>query len=375
MAKQSAEKEPTPFNYEGLYNDDNPLESLGDLDLGDEVEPSEPTEPDEPTDEGQPSEGEPAEDDAAEGEAEEETTEAEADDTTAEDDADADPQAADKDAEGEGDPADAEADGEPAEKPKPREKEPFIPKSRFDQRTAQLRAAERELEEARTKLRDVESAKQKAEREANSLSDEQIQEKMNAANAALLEGKTEEATKLQSEVFTALRQSGQPVESENTQQVDPNKIAADVRDQMTFEQTLEKIYSEYPALNENSDQFDESVSQEAVDLQAFYFQQGHTRAEATERAVAAVSKIHGLQSAQQEAPAPQQSKKASMAKQAQQQAKREKVSKAKKAPPETSGTTGRTSESADSVDVDSLTVEDWASLPDSVRSRLMGDAL
>jgi hypothetical protein len=365
------------MSLDGLYNDESPLDSLGELDLGDEVEPSETTEVDEPTDEGQSSEGEPPVDENTEGENDEgeEAAESETDDAATEADADADPQAEDQATEGEGDTADTEADGEPAEKsgPKPREKEPFIPKSRFDRRTAQLRAAERELEEARSKLQEVETAKQKAEREANTLSEEQIQQKMTAANTALLEGNTEEASRLQSEVFTALRQSPQD-EPAQGQQVDPNKIAADVRDQMTFDQTLEKVYQDYPALDENSDQFDESVSQEAVDLQAFYFQQGYTRAEATERAVTAVSKLHGLPSANQPAQAPAQSKKADMAKQAQQQAKRDKVSKAKKAPPETGGA-GRGENSADSVDVESLTVEDWSALPDSVRARLMGDAL
>lgn len=363
MAKDTTDEQTTEFNYDGLYNDDNPVDSLSDLDLGDEVEPSEPSEEDEPTSQGEEAESELADDESGEGEETVPADEAADDDTTKADEPD--------DAEG-GDETAVEED-QPVEKEAAKAKQPFIPKSRFDQRTAQLRAAERELEAARGQLKELETARQKAEREANTLTDEQIQTKMSAANAALLEGNTDEAARLQGEVFGALRQGSQVEEQAAGEQVDPNKIAADVRDQMVFETTLERLYNEYPALNENSDQFDEAVSQEAVELQAFYFQQGYTRAESTERAVAAVSRIHGLQSP--EADAPVVNKKVEMAKRAQTESKRGKVEKARKAPPATGGSSGRSEDSADHTNVDDLTVEDWSALPDSVRARLLGDAL
>lgn len=365
MAKDTTDEQTTEFNYDGLYNDDNPVDSLSDLDLGDEVEPSESTE----------------EDDAADTSAETEDTTPETEDGEGEETVPADEVADDDTAEADesddtasGDEASAEED-QPVEKEAAKTKQPFIPKSRFDQRTAQLRAAERELETARTQLKEMETARQKAEREANTLSDEEIQAKMSAANAALLEGNTDEAARLQGEVFGALRQGSQDAEQPASEQVDPNKIAADVRDQMQFESTLERLYNEYPALNENSEQFDEAVSQEAVELQAFYFQQGYTRADSTERAVAAISRIHGLQTAETQAAPPATNKKAEMAKRAQTESKRGKVEKARSAPPATGGSSGRSENSADHMDVEALSVEDWSALPDSVRARLLGDAL
>lgn len=365
MAKDTADQQTTEFDYSGLYNEDNPVESLSGLDLGDEVESDETPPADEPEDDTTASD-EPA---AAESE---ETEEVEDDEATEADQGDDEP-ADDPVADGEGEPTEEEAPQE--EPPKQKQQQPFIPKSRFDQRTAQLRAAERELEAARNQLKEMETAKQKAEREANTLSEEQIQQKMTEANAALLEGDTEKAAKLQGEVFGALRQGSQAVEQSTGQQIDPNRIAADVRDQMTFEQTLERIYEEYPALNENSDKFDEAISQEAVELQAFYFQQGYTRAEATERAATAVSRLHGLEAPASQAQAPQVNKQADMAKRAQTQAKKEKLSKAQKAPPSNIGSGGHNESSADHMNVESLTVEDWSALPDSVRARLLGDTI
>lgn len=382
MAKDARDEATPELDYADLYNEENPVDSLGDLDLGDKLESDDPG--DQGADDGTGAAD--AGDAGAESDAGDDTA-GEEEPASGEDGGEEEPPA--DDAQGDdagtgdsdddsGEDGDANSEQEQPPQDKPREKQPVIPKSRFDQRTAQLRAAERELEQTQNRLKEIESEKARVEREANTLSDEQIQEKMNAANSALVEGNTEEAAKLQSEVFTALRQGSQAAETENAgAPVDPNKIAADVRDQMAFEQTLEKIYADYPALNENADGFDEAISQEAVELQAFYFQQGYTRSESTQRAVAAVTRIHGLESATEEAPAADTKPpaKANMAKKAQQQARREKVNKARKAPPEAPSASSQQESGAQDVDVNTLSVDDWAALPDSVRSRLMGDAI
>lgn len=365
MAKKGTAEEQM-FDLEGAVNSDNPLEELGELDFGDDLgeKPDEAPEPDEPEEEEEP--GEDEDDSGEEGEPDEEEPETPEDPEPVEE-----PE------------QDEESDEKPAEEPAPRDdkgrfsKEPAIPKSRFDQRTAQLRAAERELEQMREKLQQVESDKQKAEREANTLSDEQLQQKMLDANQALIDGDTEKASKLQAEVFGAIRQGQASVDAEASgQTVDPNKIAADVRDQMEFEQTLSRVTQEYPFFDEKSEQFDEALSEEAVNFQRMYYQQGYTRAEATEKAASAVAKIYGVAPANAEtAQEPQTSKKASMAKKAQTAATRKKVQAAKKAPPSMGGNPGANDDSADSVDIESITVEDWAALPDSVRARLLGDQI
>ena len=376
MAKDNADNATADFDYTGIYNDENSVEGLGDLDLGDEVEPAEPAEP-EPDEEDAPADNAGEEDETGEVEGDEDESEEETGEPGEEDAAEGDGPAA------EGEAADdegtAKTDPE-AQAPDPdkRGKQPFIPKSRFDQRTAQLRATERELGQAQDRLKEMESEKARVEREANTMSDEQIQEKMNAANAALIEGNTEDAAKLQSEVFTALREGSKAVEQTGGgEPVDVNKVAADVRDQMAFEQSLEKIHADYPVLDEGSDSFDETISQEAVELQAYYFQQGYTRSQATERAASIIGKMHGMDPTPEQpaAKAPAGNQKADMAKKSQQASRKQKVAKARKAPPETSGTTTQGADSADSVNLDTLSVEDWSALPDSVRSRLMGDAL
>jgi len=357
---KTAETDPQdqPFDLAGVVNDEDPTSTLGEQDLGDEVA-------DDDLPEGEPAEEAPAEDEAP---AEEE-------------EAPADEEAPEEEEPAEGEPAEEEPAEEeaPAEEAPPRDdkgrfaKEPSIPKSRFDQRTAQLRAAERELAEAQKKIQESETARQKAEREANTMSDEQLQAKMSEANAALIDGDTEKAAALQSEVFKAMR-AGQESRDAPAAPVDSAKIAADVRDQILFEQTLTDISTRYPALDENHASFDETLSQEAVDFQQMYYQRGYTRAEATSKAAEAVAKIHGLtDTAAAAAPAEKPSAKAAMAKASQAASKKGKVAAAKKAPPALGGSSGANADSADSVDVDALTVEDWAALPDSVRSRLLGD--
>ncbi len=335
-----------PFDMSGVVNDEDPTTTLGALDLGDEVEDEiedAPVEEEEaPVEEPEPEEEEaPVEE--PEGEEEEAPVEE----------------------------PESEEDEAPVEAPEaPKAKQPSIPKARFDQRTAQLRAVERELAEAQRKIQEAETARQKAEREASTMSDEQLQAKMTEANAALIDGDTEKAAKLQSEVFKAMR-SGQEASGEPAPQVDATKIAADVRDQMLFEQTLTDIGTRYPALDENHASFDEAMSEEAVSFQQMYFGRGYTRAEATAKAAEAVAKIHGLADTATPAPAP--TTKAAMAKASQAAARKGKVAAAKKAPPALGGSSGANADSADSVDIDALSVEDWSALPDSVRSRLLGD--
>jgi len=106
-----------------------------------------------------------------------------------------------------------------------------------------------------------------------------------------------------------------------------------------------------------------------------YFDQGFTRGEATQKSADAVAAIHGLAQPTSAKPAGEKrgEKKADMAKETQKQSTRKKVDAARRAPPSADGQQGGTEDSANSVDIDNISVDDWAALPDSVRSRLLGD--
>lgn len=347
----------TDQELEALYNRDDLEASLEGADFGDDFgtdpEPEAETETETET-EVEP-EAEPETETEAEPEAEPETeTEPETEPET-----------------------ETEPQPEPAPEPAPKrdDKGVMIPKARFDQRTAQLRQTERELQQMRERLQQLETDRQRAEREANTLTDEQIQAKMTEANKALLEGETDKASALQSEVLAAMRQSS--VVEPTGEAPSREQITAEVMDQLTFKQALDKVQASYPQLDENSEAYDEALAIETVGLQKMYFEQGYTRAEATEKAAAAVAKLYDLADATAPAPAadPAPAAKASLARKTQQAATQAKVAKTQKAPPSLGGEVmADDTATVDSVDLASMTPEEWEALPASVKSRMMGDS-
>ena len=356
------------FDLEGLMNFEDPRAELGELDFGDEVGGEEPPAPEpEPAPEADPEPeeeeadvDEPDADPASEAEAEEDP--APVPDTAESDEDDVEPDAA---------PAVPERDEQGRFKPKP--KEPAIPKSRFDQRTAQLRAAERRAQELEEKLRAAEAERERREREANTLTDEQITAKMAEANTAVIEGDTEKAAAIQAEIFKALRTQGTPSQDSQAP-IDRTQIIAEVREGMEFEQTVRDTFTRYPQLDTESEAYNEEVAVEAVAMQKMYFEQGYNRIEATRKAATAVAKIYGLDEAAP-ASAPSEPPKAAAAKKMQQAARQAKVAAAKKAPPAAAGNSGAQRDSASDLNIHDVSPEDWATLPESVRNRLLGNEL
>lgn len=354
------------FDLDGLMNFEDPRAELGELDFGDEVggdEPPAPAPEPEPAPAPEPEDDADVADPDADPASEAEPEEAPA---PVEDSAEAD----EADVESDADAAVPERDEQGRFKAKP--KEPAIPKSRFDQRTAQLRAAERRAQELEEQLRTAQAEREQREREANTLTDEQISSKMAEANAAVIEGDTEKAAAIQSEIFKALRTQNTP--APQSAPIDRSQIVAEVREGMEFEQTVRDTFTRYPQLDPESEAHNEEVAVEAVAMQKMYFEQGYDRIEATRKAATAVAKIYGLGEAGA-APAPSEPPKAAAAKKMQQAARQAKVAAAQKAPPAAAGNSGAQRDSASDLSIHDVSPEDWATLPESVRNRMLGNEL
>lgn len=289
------------------------------------------------------------------------------------DDADAD--AGDDAAGGPGEePGDADTDGDDgddAEQPEPApakpEKSPVIPKARLDQELRKRRAAEQRAQELADELTRIKQEQAEASR-PKPLSGEEIKAKMAEANEALIGGDTARAAELQAELFAALAAPTQapapaPVERD---------LVGEVEARLEFKQTLEEINARFPQLDENSESFDEELSQEAVDLQRSYINRGFTLAEATRKAAESVAKLHDL--TDNKAPAaPAADPKAVAAQARQKQKTRDKVAKAVAAPP---ALTGRVDDGSDvAFDVFKASEDELMALPKATLDRLLGNTI
>src|SRR5690606_36507706 len=248
----------------------------------------------------------------------------------------------------------AEKDDEPV---KP-EKEPRIPKSRLDQALRKQRLAEQRAQEAEQALAELRRAQAEAQR-PKPLTAQEIQAKMAEANEALIAGDPAKAAEIQAQILAAMTPA--PLEVPAQPERD---VVAEVEARLEFKRVVEDTYARYPELDENGELFNEELAQEAVILQRGYMQNGHTAAEATQRAATAIAKLHGLQDRKvaAEKPADSPAKRVLDAK------TQQKVAKATTAPPPLAGKPS--GEGDERLDIHSMTEDELMALPPSVLDKL-----
>lgn len=260
-----------------------------------------------------------------------------------------------------------EPEPEPKAPKKSKGKEPFVPKARMDQALRKARAAEQQAQELAARLAELEAERAQANA-PKPLSAEEIQARMAEANEALVAGDTTKAAQIQAELMATL--TARP-EAPKPTPAPERDVVAEVEERLAFKQTLKEIYSRFPQLDENGDQFDEDLGEEAVDLQRAYLNRGFSLSEATRKAAEAVAKIHDLedQMAQPELPAVKVA--ATKAKQAART--KAKLEKATKAAPKLAGNRGEDNEVQ--FDIFNATEEEFMALPKAVQDRLLGNVL
>jgi len=145
---------------------------------------------------------------------------------------------------------------------------------------------------------------------------------------------------------------------------------AEVEARIEFKHTLERVNERFPELDENSEHFNEELSQEAVDLQRVYIERGYTLADATRKAAEGVAKLHDLQD---RAAKPAADPKVVATQARQRQKTQQKIEKAVAAPP---SLTGRVDDGKDvAFDVYKASEDELMALPQAALDRLLGNSL
>ena len=228
------------------------------------------------------------------------------------------------------------------------QKEPMIPKSRFDEVLAKQKALQKKLDEATApKVEDVTEAPE---------FDFDAKE-VEFANL-LMEGETEKATKLRSEIRAAEKQQlmyemqakmGQTV----TQATEQEKLQA-----KAFE-----LEAKYPELNQADPSFNQDKTNEVLELRDAYMTQGYTGADALDKSV---KLIMGASAPEAPKADPAQEKIIEKKKIAN---TNKKVEASQKQPPTMKGK----NKVEKKVDINTMSVDEFDALPPETLRRMRGD--
>ncbi len=314
----------------------DPIEQPENLDLNFETVEEEETEPDElPTEE--------AEEEVESGEEEEAATEEEVLEEL---------------------PDAAKAEEEEVEEPLapegediPPPKKPMVPKSRLDEVLAKQKALQKQLDEMKAAQEPAEDAPEEFDFDKGEIEYQQL----------VLDGESEKAA--------ALRQQMRKAERE--------QIAYEMRKEMgttvaksaqetALATAAQEMESAFPVFDQNSESFNQELTQEVVELRDAFITQGFDVVDALSKAVNFVVKSNDIVASGEETPALANAPK----KQAVADKKRKEVSRKLKAaesqPPEMPGESS-SARGDQAINVNNLTEDEFNALPDATLKRLRGD--
>jgi hypothetical protein len=259
---------------------------------------------------------------------------------------------------------DAEEEAEPkAEEPEAEAvDEPKIPKSRFDEVNEAKKKEKERADRLEKQLEDLVEQKKEPEPEPF---DYAAKEK--ESYDAFLEGDTEKYSAIQQEIREA---------NKAELQREAERIAAEgdksVREEMTFEETGEKIEADYPSLVRDSEDFNEDAYSDLMDLYVGYVNTGrYSRADALQMAADKSVKIHGLNKASSSLAQDGDNKVVELSTKKPDLKKKQKIADSQ--PPLKES--GAAREDAPTVDLASMSDEEFAALPEVTKRRLRGDVL
>ena len=235
------------------------------------------------------------------------------------------------------------ADGEAPEK----EKEPMIPKSRFDEVLQKQKALQKQLEE-------VQNPPLEAIKEAPEYN---FDEKEQEYQELVLNGESEKASSLRAEIRDAEKQQMMfEMQSRMGQTVQQSNEATELQAKAV---EIQKIY---PMLDETSAVYDEVKTQEVLDLRDAYMIQGRTGAEALQKAVDLLmpSPVDAKTPDPVEKKVAENKKVANVTK---------KIEAAESQPPEMKGK----NKTEKKIDINTLSLDEFDALPPETLKRMRGD--
>jgi hypothetical protein len=242
------------------------------------------------------------------------------------------------------------------------EEEPKIPKSRFDEVNEAKKKEKERADRLEKQLEDLVEKKKEPEPEPFDYA-----EKEKESYDAFLEGDTEKYSTIQQEIRAAqkeeLRREAERIAAEGDQTV---------RETLTFEETGERIETEYPALVRDSENFNEDAYSDLMDLYVGYVNTGrYSRADALQMAADKSVRIHGLKKQGSNLAKDGDNKVVELSTKKPDLKKKQKVAESQ--PPLKES--GAAREDQPLVDVASMSDEEFAALPEATKRRLRGDVM
>ena len=224
-------------------------------------------------------------------------------------------------------------------------KEPMIPKSRFDEVLAKQKALQKKLDEATApKVEDV--------KEAPNFN---FEEKEVEYQNAVLDGETEKAASLRSEIRQAEKQ-----QMMFEVQAKMGETMTQSTEMQALQAKAQEIQAAFPILDENSASYDEQKASEVIELRDSYMIQGYEGAQALQKATdLLMGKPEPVQNTVQKKVI--EKKKVANTK--------KKLEAAESQPPSMKGQ----SKTDKKVDLNVLSTEEFEALPEETLKRMRGD--
>jgi len=245
--------------------------------------------------------------------------------------------------------AEDDGDSQPVEEPVEERptKEPMIPKSRFDEVLAKQKALQKKLEEATNPIETVENEPEY-----------DFDAKEVEYQEHILNGRTSEAAKLRAEIRNAERQS-MMFEVQNRM----GKTVEQSTEMSALQAKAAELATSFPVLDETHADFDQVKTQEVLDLRDAFMVQGFSGADALDKAAKYI-----MGSPVEEAPKadPVQQK---IAQKKQVSNTKKKIEAAEQQPPTLKGA----SKKEKKLDINTLSADEFAALPDETLRRMRGD--
>jgi hypothetical protein len=238
-------------------------------------------------------------------------------------------------------------------------KKPMVPKARLDEVLAKQKALQKQLDEINAANEKAQDAPESYDFDAKEVEYQNM----------VLDGETEKAVALRREIRKAEREQ---LEYEMRQEM--SQTVNKDRQMTALQQAASAMEEAYPVFNNNSEEFDQDMTNEVVELRDAFILKGYEAVDALSKAVKYVVKDHDLDKSVGEAPslAGKAQKSDEVAK------KRAEVSKklraAESQPPELPGESSST-HGEKGIDLSTLTEDEFAALPEATLKRLRGDIL
>jgi len=248
-------------------------------------------------------------------------------------------------------------DETPPEQEKKSKPNHMVPKKRLDEVLGKLKASQKELEEMKKATTPPPDAPEAYDFDAKEA------EYMNL----VLDGKEKEAV--------ALRQQIRAAEKTQLEWEMGQKMQATVSHNQTataLQRAASEIESNFPVFNKNSDQYDEGMTQEVIDLRDAFIIKGDDPVEALSKAAAFVIRSNDMLTADESS-----TLDGSAAPKVDEVAKKraevtKKLSQAKAQPPELPGESS-SSRGEKPINLATMSEEEFNALPDATLKRLRGD--